>query len=58
MLLQLIEKCGYTVNNVAEALKVGTRRIYEWADGISEPTAKQRKRLSRFLGIDEQELFD
>ena len=58
MFLQLIKKCGYTVNEVAEALKVSTRQIYEWANGRCEPTPKQVRRLSRFLCFDEDEIWD
>jgi transcriptional regulator with XRE-family HTH domain len=58
MFLQLIKKCGCTVPETAEALKVSTRQIYEWADGRGEPTPKQVKRLARFLGIDEDEILD
>lgn len=58
MLIQLIKKCGYTVRETAEALKVSTQRIFDWSDKISEPTPKQIRRLSRFLGISENELFD
>lgn len=57
MLIQLIVKCGYTVAEVAEALKVSTRTIKNWSERRNAPTQKQSRRLSRFLGIDEQELF-
>ncbi len=58
MLLQLIEKCGYTVNNVAEALKVSTRTISEWNYGRRELTRKQSRQLARLLGVTEKELAD
>lgn len=58
MLLQLIEKCGYTVNNVAEALKVSTQTISEWNYGRRELTRKQSRQLARLLGVTEKELAD
>jgi len=58
MLLQLIEKCGYTVNNVAEALKVSTRTISDWNYGRRELTRKQSRQLARLLGVTEKELAD
>lgn len=58
MLLQLIEKCGYTVNNVAEALKVSTQTISDWNYGRRELTRKQSRQLARLLGVTEKELAD